>query len=139
MYNSEYHSKYQYHGNDIKFWSGSNRKLHHKVKNNYWSSIPSKDIRPAEYRKVKKEDGTEKKELVKPETRRVVLDYYAYKSVIDQRFTVYEFPSSFMPSGQYSFPFTFMLPKGLPANYESDWKKDDRSVLRISPTPAQQA
>jgi len=75
---------------------------------------------------MKDEEGNLTDQIKEPEKRRIVLDFYDFKPFIDQRFTVYEFPYPYIPSGQYTFPFSFVLPMGLPAYYTHTWDFQSR-------------
>ena len=39
-------------------------------------------------------------------------------TLIDKTFVAHQFMSPFMPAGQYSFPFSFLLPSDLPNSFK---------------------
>lgn len=50
----------------------------------------------------------------------------------NNRFPVHHFHSGFMAAGQYSFPFSFMLPTGLPSSFSYKFKKDGEDCFAIT-------
>lgn len=86
-----------------------------------------RDIYPVEW--ALDEDGIATKTLIKPETRDIALDYYEVKFNIDQWFTIREFAKDEIPSGKYALPFSFILPKGLPASFNHSWLVQKRQCF----------
>ena len=60
------------------------------------------------------------------ETRNVTLDHYATNEVFNHKFPCYHAPNGFLNPGQYSIPFSFMLPHGMPATFKHTWNEHGR-------------
>lgn len=102
----EYYRHYRYWGKDFQYWGHSRyNKRRLTTRWDYWDSIPSHHHRRTEG---------------ETERRRILIDHYGFNPVFNHKFPVYQFNSPFIPAGQYSFPISFVLPKGMPAtfNYE---------------------
>lgn len=58
------------------------------------------------------------------EKSRTVVDYRTHtgsNQFFNQTFVIYNFGTSYMPAGQYSFPVSFVLPSGLPSTFNHDF------------------
>lgn len=113
MTHDEYNSRYRYHGKNTEYWGYSRygNKIHSRY--DYWHSISHSDIRPAT-------EG-------RAEERLVHLDHYQYKPIFNHMFPLYVFPQAYIPPGQYQFPFSFILPQGMPATFNYEWTESSRN------------
>ena len=69
------------------------------------------------------------------ETRKHVekIPHHETNSFVSHRFQIYKFPTPFVPAGQYSFPVSFVLPKGLPSSFSfSETKDGDHNYGKVS-------
>lgn len=104
----EYHRKYRYHGREHSYWGYSKYRKRSRARYDYWDSIGSHHRRT----------GAEGEQ----ERRRILLDHYQFKPVFNHKFPVYQFGGVFIPAGQYSFPISFVLPQGMPATFNHEFK-----------------
>lgn len=49
--------------------------------------------------------------------------------ILNQKQAVHTFSSAFIPAGQYSFPFTFVLPSGVPSSFDYTFKEKERDCF----------
>lgn len=110
----EYFRHYRYWGRDFKYWGHSRynqRRL--TTRWDYWDDIPHHHHR---------REG-------EIERRRILLNHYGFNPVFNHKFPVYQFNSPFIPAGQYSFPISFVLPQGMPATFNYEFKDHGESCF----------
>lgn len=113
----EYYNKYRYWGKDRAFYqfSAFNKWLQPPIFD-CWDTIPKSDRRHESL-------GPDKEE------RKITIDHYAFKPVFNHQFPVFQFNSVFIPAGQYSFPISFTLPKGMGATFNHEWTEEGKNCF----------
>lgn len=107
----EYYRRYRYWGRDRDYWQYSEyRERRYTSRFDYWNDIPH----------MHRRGGGEEGQV---ERRRIRIDHYDFNPVFNHKFPVYRFNSAFIPAGQYSFPISFMLPKGMPATFKYEFNE----------------
>ena len=55
-----------------------------------------------------------------------------YNSFFNHKFPVYKFTSMYVPAGQYTFPISFVIPKGLPSTFNYNFNKHGECHARVN-------
>ena len=115
MTHDEYISKWSNHHNDL---------IRNVFSDNEWSVTTQSlwEISPIQFSESKGIDD----KVISKETRTVTLDHYANNEVFNHQFPCYLAPNGFLNPGQYSIPFSFMLPHGIPASFKHTWNENGR-------------
>jgi hypothetical protein len=53
------------------------------------------------------------------------------KACFSYRFCIYTFPTPYIPSGQYSFPIQFVLPRDIPSTFNQDFQRHGKGYARV--------
>jgi len=60
------------------------------------------------------------------EMRNILIDHYSTNEVFHHKFSIYKWGGGTIPAGQWSFPFSFTLPQGVPASFNYQFNEHGR-------------
>ena len=65
-------------------------------------------------------------------TEHYYVTHHDVNSFFNHRFPVYTFPTAFLPAGQYSFPVSFILARGIPSTFNYEFFKHGQNYGRVN-------
>lgn len=86
-----------------------------------WVTISGMEDTKLIERKERTEWYTDSQGHQKSRTHVYYVHHRDYNSFFNHRFPLYRFNTAFLPAGQYTFPISFMLQRGLPSTFNYDF------------------